>query len=853
MAYTTAASMNGNRRLGIAFRNSALSGIHLCVVALLFPAAGLQAQAAATPSVMVTDRLGNGAFPLMYDRAAADIHVEENDFKVAHIAADCLAADIQAVTGVKPRIAPDLTGVSKNLVLIGTLGNSAPIDQLVRAGRLNVKTIAGKWESFVVATVANPLPGVNSALVIAGSDRRGTAYGVFELSEAIGVSPWVWWEDLRPRHRAALVIAAGAHTKGPPSVKYRGIFINDEDWSFQPWAAKTFEPETNGIGPKTYAKVCELLLRLKANYLWPAMHPCTKPFNSYPQNKIVADDYAIVMGSSHAEPMLRDNVGEWDQQTRGEWDYDRNRDGILSYWEERLRENGRYENVYTIGMRGIHDSAMPGGGSATDKVARLQRVIDDQRVLLARDVNPNVGQVPQIFVPYKEVLALYRNGLKVPADVTLVWPDDNHGYIRELSTPEEQKRPGGAGVYYHVSYWGAPEDYLWLSTTPPALIWEEMRKAYDHGARTVWVLNVGGLKKSAIDMEFFLRMAWDVDAWYETAQSVFLADWAARSFGTEHAPEIAANLDEYYRLNYPAKPEHLLQAQFSDNYNEKQRRLQWFAQLVGKTNALYAQMPPEEKDAFYELVVYPIRCSALINEKILSPSADKARMAYDQIQAETKYYNEQLAGGKWNHMMSASPRNRPVFQKPAVNTNTESVPNDEETTAAGNRCISIEAEHAARKVDGGGAAWKAIAGLGRSGNSITLLPTTANSLGAAELAFDFTAPTAGVANVFVYCIPTHAIYPGSQLRYSESIDEVPQQTVDIDTAEFSREWGVNVLRAAAIGTTAHMLGEGKHTLKLRPLDPGVVFDKVVIELGGLKPSQLGPPETALQNPPTEPR
>ncbi len=853
MAYTTAASMNGNRRLGIAFRNSALSGIHLCVVALLFPAAGLQAQAAATPSVMVTDRLGNGAFPLMYDRAAADIHVEENDFKVAHIAADCLAADIQAVTGVKPRIAPDLTGVSKNLVLIGTLGNSAPIDQLVRAGRLNVKTIAGKWESFVVATVANPLPGVNSALVIAGSDRRGTAYGVFELSEAIGVSPWVWWEDLRPRHRAALVIAAGAHTKGPPSVKYRGIFINDEDWSFQPWAAKTFEPETNGIGPKTYAKVCELLLRLKANYLWPAMHPCTKPFNSYPQNKIVADDYAIVMGSSHAEPMLRDNVGEWDQQTRGEWDYDRNRDGILSYWEERLRENGRYENVYTIGMRGIHDSAMPGGGSATDKVARLQRVIDDQRVLLARDVNPNVGQVPQIFVPYKEVLALYRNGLKVPADVTLVWPDDNHGYIRELSTPEEQKRPGGAGVYYHVSYWGAPEDYLWLSTTPPALIWEEMRKAYDHGARTVWVLNVGGLKKSAIDMEFFLRMAWDVDAWYETAQSVFLADWAARSFGTEHAPEIAANLDEYYRLNYPAKPEHLLQAQFSDNYNEKQRRLQWFAQLVGKTNALYAQMPPEEKDAFYELVVYPIRCSALINEKILSPSADKARMAYDQIQAETKYYNEQLAGGKWNHMMSASPRNRPVFQKPAVNTNTESVPNDEETTAAGNRCISIEAAHAARKVDGGGAAWKAIAGLGRSGNSITLLPTTANSLGAAELAFDFTAPTAGVANVFVYCIPTHAIYPGSQLRYSESIDEVPQQTVDIDTAEFSREWGVNVLRAAAIGTTAHMLGEGKHTLKLRPLDPGVVFDKVVIELGGLKPSQLGPPETALQNPPTEPR
>ena len=817
-----------------------LSRISLCLLLLLLAMAG--AQAALSPGLAVADRLGDGAFPLVYNHAAAAIHVDGNDFKVVHIAADCLAADVAAVTGVKPAVASDPAGLSQNTVLIGTIGSSASIDQLIRAGKLDVRSIAGKWESYVIATVADPLPGVRSALVIAGSDRRGTAYGVFDLSEAIGVSPWVWWADAAPSHRDALVIAAGAHTQGPPSVKYRGIFINDEDWSIQPWAAKTFEPETKDIGPKTYAKVCELLLRLKANYLWPAMHGCTKAFNIYPQNKLVADDYAIVMGSSHAEPMLRDNVTEWDPKTRGEWDYDKNRDGILKYWEERVQENARYENIYTIGMRGIHDSAMPGGGSMAVKVARLQRVLDDQRAMLARDVNPNVGQVPQIFVPYKEVLTLYQNGLKVPPDVTLVWPDDNHGYIRELSTPEEQKRPGGAGIYYHVSYWGAPNDYLWLCTTPPALIWEEMHKAYDNGARTVWVLNVGGLKKSAIDMEFFLNMAWDIDAWNQTAQPAFLAQWAQQTFGKEHAANIAAVLDEYFRLNYPSKPEHLLQAQFTDNYNEKEHRLQWFAQLVDKTNALYAQMPPEKKDAFYELVVYPVRCSALMNQKILSANPDQAGKAYEQIQAETQYYNEQLAGGKWNHMMSANPHNQPVFQKPAVSANTGPVPNGA-SAVTGTGYISIEAEHGSRKAGGSGAAWTVIAGLGRSGGAITLLPTTANP-GDAELDYDFTDPAAGTASVSVYCIPTHALYPGMRLRYSVGIDQEPPQTVDLDTAEFSHPWSVNVLRAAAIGATSHTLAAGSHTLELRPLDPGVVFDKVVIDLGGLKPSHLGPPETA---------
>jgi len=813
---------------------------HLWIALPAMLLAALPAWSASAPDVTLADHLGGKDFPLVVAHTAAGIRVDDGDFKVVHIAADCLAADIAAVTGAKPAIASGLTGLSSQpVVLIGTIGHSQPIDQLIRAGKLDVANITGKWESYVIATVTDPLPGIHRALVIAGSDRRGTAYGVFDLSEAIGVSPWVWWEDVTPRHRDSLVITAGRYAHGPPSVKYRGIFINDEDWSIQPWAAQTFEPDTKDIGPKTYAKVCELLLRLKANYLWPAMHPCTKAFNIYPRNKIVADDYAIVMGSSHAEPMLRDNVTEWDK-SRGPWDYDKNRDGILKYWEERVQQNASYENVYTIGMRGIHDSAMPGGGSMADKVARLQRVIDDQRAMLARDINPKLDQVPQIFVPYKEVLILYQNGLQVPPDVTLVWPDDNHGYIRELSTPEEQKRPGGSGIYYHVSYWGAPNDYLWLCTTPPSLIWEEMRKAYDNGARTVWVLNVGGLKKSAIDMDFFLRMAWDIDGFNQNAQPAFLADWAGRTFGADNATAIAWILNQYFQLNYTPKPEHLLQAGVAGNDFAKQMRLKQFANLVASTNAIYNKMPPEQKDAFYELVVYQVRCSALLNEKILDSNSAEAQKAYDQIQAETKYYNEQLAGGKWNHMMSADPHNQPVFQKPIPAPQPS--PSGTEPAVTGIGHINFAARDSDSIIRPGNSTWTVIPGLGRSGGSVALLPPTAIGSGSAELDYNFYVPNAGPATVNVYCIPTHSLYPGTSLRYSVAIDQEPPQIIDMDTKEFSHQWSVNVLRAAAIGTTIHTLSLGAHTLKLHPLDPGVVFDKIVIDLGGLQPSQLGPPE-----------
>ena len=309
----------------------------------------------------------------------------------------------------------------------------------------------GQWESYKIAVVNNPLPKshpeIKRALLIVGSDRRGTAYGTFAVSESIGVSPWYWWADVPPTRHTNLFLASQTINQGPPSVKYRGLFINDEDFGMKPWASKTFDPATGNIGPKTYAKVFELLLRLRANFCWPAMHPISHAFNFYPDDKKVADDYAIVMGASHCEPMLVNNAvkSEWDSKVDGPWNYETNAAGMDKVWDARLQTNGQYENVYTVGMRGIHDAPMPGNGTPTEKARILEKVIADQREILHNRTGKSANQVPQIFIPYKEVLGIYRTGMKVPDDITLVWVDDNHGYLRQLSNPQEQKRGGRFG------------------------------------------------------------------------------------------------------------------------------------------------------------------------------------------------------------------------------------------------------------------------------------------------------------------------------------------------------------------------------------------------------------------------
>lgn len=623
------------------------------------------------------------AFTLASPRQTAAILYDASDAAVVKRAAELFAADVEAVTGRRPQVT-SATGETGPAVIVGTVGGSALIRRLSEAGKIDTAPLEGAWERYLIQTVANPLPGIRKALVIAGSDRRGAAYGLFTLSELIGVSPWYWWADVPVKKHAALHVDAPPTYSQTPSVRYRGIFLNDEDWGLTPWASQTFEPERGNIGPRTYAKVCELLLRLKANYLAPAMHPVSTSFNQIPENKLVADTFAIVMGSTHCEPLLLNTASEWDTKTMGPWNYDKNKEGINRVLTQRVRENSPYENVYTLALRGLHDGAMSTTLPMHEKVRMLQQALLDQRRILAENIDRPVETVPQAFTPYKEVLEIYSNGLELPDDITIVWPDDNYGYMKRLSGVREQRRTGSSGVYYHVSYLGVPHSYLWFSTTPPSLMYEELRKAYDTTADRLWLVNCGDLKGSEMQVSLFLDMAWDIGRF--TADNVvsYPARWLAGIFGEAYYDRLEAMTREHLRLAFPRKPEYmgwgyhwnrfdhnceqLTDTDFSfTNYDEAQRRLEAYRQLGARAEALLHEIGDEARPAFYQLVYYPLRGAELMNRMTLGGQRnrwyarqgraatnavrDEVQRCYDSLQVITRGYNS-LLGGKWNHMMS---------------------------------------------------------------------------------------------------------------------------------------------------------------------------------------------------------
>ena len=796
-------------------------------------------------------------FPLVRRGSAASIVYDEADAKVVGITAKLFAGDVQRVTDVLPMVTNSVSGAGKRIVLIGTIGHSKNIDALIAAGKINVKTIQGGWERYQIENVPNPFPGVTSALVIAGSDRRGAAYGAFSISAEMGVSPWYWWADVPPQTKLEIYVGAEKFVSEEPAVRYRGIFLNDEDWGLRPWSSKTFEPENGNIGPKTYEKIFELLLRLRANYLWPAMHPGTTPFNNYPTNREIADAYAIVMGASHCEQMLRNNVGEWDDKVFGEYNFVTNPSGVLKYWEQRVRENGKFENVYTVGMRGIHDGAMPGGGTDLEKAARLHTIITNQREMLARLVNTNVAEVPQLFCPYKEVLPLYRLAPDIPEDISLVWPDDNFGYVRQFSNARERARSGGAGVYYHVSYYGRPNDYLWLCTTPPALIAEEMTKAYDYGANKVWILNVGDLKPSELDTEFFLNLAWNPHAWNGTNTYQLLEKQITRDFPLIANP-LTGIMENYYRLNFARKPEHLSQTDvFSPE--EAARRMVLWRDLVNTVDQIGGDVPQKSRDAFFELFGYPIKAAAAMNEKCLAGSQSAA----DEIHRLTDQYNNQIAGGKWRDMMSDNPRGQISFDISKVPKSvSDFIITNENTYASGaivagakefmnvespanDHLVIVEAEHASAFVPGKDAKWQKIVGLGYNGESVTVFPTTVAvrsepSKIAAEspcLQYKVSLQTPGDWQVTVRALPTFSVDTGKPQRYAIALDDEPMQIISLPLSqdERNRTWGENVLRNAATTTSTHTVSKpGVHLLKIWMVDPGIVLDTIAAENGNVE-------------------
>jgi Glycosyl hydrolase family 115/Gylcosyl hydrolase family 115 C-terminal domain len=615
-----------------------------------------------------------GSFSIADHETSASLYVDPNDYVGVVRAAKDLQNDIARVAGSHPSMPSNRDDLGPRSIIIGTIGKSPLIDQLIRRRKINTTSIAGKWESFLIQVVPKPLPGVASALVIAGSDKRGTIYGVYDVSEQIGVSPWHWWADVPVQHREAVYVKAGTYVQGPPAVKYRGIFLNDEAPSLTGWVNEKF----GAYNHEFYEKVFELLLRLKANYLWPAMW--NNAFNEDdPLNPKLADEYGIVVGTSHHEPMLRAQQ-EWKRHGAGPWDYSANSDALLKFWDEGVERNKSYESIITLGMRGDGDLPM----SESANVALLEKIVGEQRKIIANRINKDVTAVPQDWALYKEVQEYYEKGMRVPDDVTLLWCDDNWGDIRRLPTAEERKRSGGAGIYYHFDYVGDPRSYKWLNTIPITKVWEQMTLSYEYGADRIWIVNVGDLKPMEFPIEFFLTLARDPHHWPKEKIADFTQQWAEREFGTGQGPAIAAIVSKYAKLNGRRKPELLEPTTFSlEDYQEADRVLAEWRSLTSDAEKISASLPESMRDAFFELVLYPAQASALVNELYITAGrnrlyavqgrastndlASKVRDLFRSDAELSESYNHTLAHGKWNHMMDQTHLGYTFWNQPPVN------------------------------------------------------------------------------------------------------------------------------------------------------------------------------------------
>ncbi len=630
-----------------------------------------------------------GAFALTEKGNAAAIRVDPSDWPGVIRAAHDLQADVNRVTGVTPAWVVQGDTTARRMVLIGTVGKSPLIDQLVQAGKIDVSGIRGKWESFFLQTVVNPFPGVDSALVIAGSDKRGTIFGIYDLSEQIGVSPWYWWADVTPDHKSALYVRAGKVQQGEPSVKYRGIFFNDEKPDLDFWVRAKFGEHAVPGGTAAnfnsafYSKVFEVILRMKGNYLWPAMWNNAFAEDD-PATPRIADEYGIVMGTSHQEPMMRAQK-EWDWHLRadnGNWNYATQSNILDDFWRQGIRQRKDFENIYTIGLRGENDSAMV--RTATEGVALTEKIVAAQRKLLAEEVNPDVTKVPQLWALYKEVQQYYEGGLRVPDDVTLLWAEDNWGNIRRLPTAEERKRSGGAGIYYHFDYHGGPRSYQWLNTSPLNKIWEQMTLAKQYGADRIWIVNVGHFKGYELPTEFFLNLGWNAAPWNGDKVSEFTRQWAEREFGAPYATEAAAIVDTYTNYNARRKPELLEPGTYSlVNYREAERVEEDYNALAARAEALYAKIPAAKRDAFFQLVLFPTKASANLNAMYVAAGknalyasqsrasanswAAKVKTLYDADAALTKQWDA-LAAGKWEHFMDQPHIGYTTWRDPPANT-----------------------------------------------------------------------------------------------------------------------------------------------------------------------------------------
>lgn len=613
-----------------------------------------------------------GSFAIASKSNLSSIIVSDNDFVGVKRVARDLQLDLQRVTDIKPEILIDKT--AKLAIIIGTIGQSKIVDELVSANKINVAGVAGKWESTLIEVVKNPFPGVDSALVIAGSDKRGTIYGVYELSSQIGVSPWHYWADVPIQKSNALFVITGRHIISSPAVKYRGIFLNDEAPALSGWSRKEF----GGFNHKFYAKVFELILRLKGNYLWPAMWGSA--FNDDDKlNPILADEYGVVIGTSHHEPLTRAH-DEWKRYKGGKWNYQQNPEQLKAFWESGLARVADKEQIITVGMRGDGDEPMS-EGTAT---ALLEKIVKDQREIIEKVTKKPASATPQIWALYKEVQDYYDQGMRVPDDVTLLLADDNWGNLRKLPKLNEAPRAGGYGIYYHFDYVGGPRNYKWINTNPIQKIWEQMHLAHQYNANQIWIVNVGDLKPMEFPISFFLDYAWAPDAIPAERLKDYTTNWAKQQFGKEHAIEIADLIDTYGKYAGRIKPELLNDTTYSlVNYNEFETVVSDFDELKQRAVFVNDHLFPAQKDAYYQLVLHPITALSNLYEMYFAVAknklhasqgrisannyADKVAQLYKKDEEISHYYNKVLANGKWDHMMDQTHIGYTNWQQPETN------------------------------------------------------------------------------------------------------------------------------------------------------------------------------------------
>lgn len=826
--------------------------------------------------------------PNTYSLSEVLIYVDSEDYALVKKTAGLLQQDIEMITGKKLPLIHDVKSAKGHLIIIGSAEKSTLIKQLIQQKKINGALIKNKWEACLQQSIRNPLPGVTNALVFAGSDRRGTAYAVFEFSKQIGVSPWYWWADVPVKKKAELYIKANVLITDSPKVKYRGIFINDEAPALSNWSKEKF----GGFNHKFYSKVFELILRLKGNYLWPAMWG-NAFYDDDSLNIKAADEYGIVIGTSHHEPLMRAH-DEWRRYGKGQkWIYDSSENALKEFWHGGM-QRAMNEKIVSIGMRGDGDMPMM-QGTAIDL---LERIVKDQRKIIEEVTGKPAGETPQLWALYKEVQDYYDKGMRVPDDVTLLLCDDNWGNIRKLPKLTDAPRRGGYGIYYHFDYVGGPRNYKWLNTNPLPRIWEQMHLAYQYGVKQIWIANVGDIKPMEFPISFWFDYAWNPEKIGAADLRHYTVQWAAAQFGEKYAYEIADIISRYSKYNGRRKPELLDQNTYSlFYYDEFEKVVDDYNRLLKKAEEINNQLPAEYRDAYFQLVLHPVKACSNLNEMYFYVAmnhraaqrkqananflADKVKQLFIKDSLITQEYHR-LNKDKWNHMMSQTHIGYTYWQQPPVNKMPQVyyVPADSlqpdivkidvmpeqrnDLVPPGSKgnvfyeqegYVSIEASHFTKAVNTNGISWTVLADHGRTNDAVTPFPVTAPeqkpSGNAPHLQYEFYTYSSGEFRIQAYFSPTlnfHSTANG--LEYAVSINDEAPQTISInkeDKNTGSGIWNKWVAENIIIKTSKHKIETpGKHVVKYWVVNPGVVLQKLVLDFGGVKPSYLGPPETRKQ-------